>query len=203
MTARVGQMAPEFEVPAYHQGRFTTIKLADLRGKWVMLYFHPAAFTFVCGTELTEAASRYADFQKLGVEVVSFSVDNLYVHKVWNDSELSKMVEGGIPFPMGSDTAGKVGSLYGIYDEDLGLDLRGRFIIDPDGVLQAMENLSAPVGRSVDEALRQIQAFQHIRATGGAEACPAGWQPGEPVLKPAVDLIGNLWKVWKPGKKTG
>jgi alkyl hydroperoxide reductase subunit AhpC len=198
MIARVGQKAPEFEVPAYYRGKFTTVKLSDFAGKWVMLYFHPADFTFVCGTELTEVACRYAELQKLGVEVISFSVDNLYVHKVWNDNELSKMVEGGIPYPMGSDTAGRVGTLYGIYDENLGLDLRGRFIIDPDGVLQAMENLSAPVGRSIDEAFRQIQAFQQIRASKGTEACPASWEPGQETLKPSTELIGNLWKVWKP-----
>jgi peroxiredoxin (alkyl hydroperoxide reductase subunit C) len=102
---------------------------------------------------------------------------------------------------MGSDTAGRVGTLYGVYDETLGLDLRGRFIIDPEGVLQAAEILSAPVGRSVDEALRQIQAFQRVRSTKGAEACPAGWQPGEPTLRPSPDLVGNLWKVWKPKGK--
>lgn len=201
MTARVGQKAPEFEAPAFHRGKFTTVKLSDFTGKWVMLYFHPAAFTFVCGTELIEVASRYAEFQKLGVELISFSVDNLYVHKVWNDSELSKMVEGGIPFPMGSDTAGRVGSLYGVYDETLGLDLRGRFIIDPEGILQASETLSAPVGRSAEEALRQIQAFQYVRNSKGTEACPAGWEPGSPTLKPSLDLVGNLWKVWKPNGK--
>jgi alkyl hydroperoxide reductase subunit AhpC len=198
MTVRVGQKAPDFEVPVYFQGKFAKIKLSDFAGKWVMLYFHPADFTFVCGTELSEVASRYAELQKLGVEVVSFSVDNLYVHKMWNDNEISRIVEGGLPFRMASDTAGRVGTEYGVYDEALGLDLRGRFIIDPDGVLQAMEVLSSPVGRSVSEAIRQIQAFQRVRLSKGAEACPAGWQPGEATLKPSVDLVGNLWKVWKP-----
>lgn len=198
MSVGVGQKAPEFEAPVYYQGKFQTTNLTEFAGKWLMLYFHPGDFTFVCGTELSDLACRYADLQKLGVEVISFSVDNLYVHKVWNDTEISRIVEGGIPFRMGSDTAGKIGSRYGVYDESRGQDLRGRYIIDPDGVLQAMEILSAPVGRSLEEALRQIQAFQHVRASGGAEACPASWQPGQAGLKISTDLVGNLWKVWKP-----
>jgi alkyl hydroperoxide reductase subunit AhpC len=201
MNARVGQKAPDFEVPVYYQGKFSKIKLADYAGKWLMLYFHPGDFTFVCGTELSDVANCYPDLNKLGVEVISFSVDNIYVHKVWNDTEISKIVEGGIPFPMGSDTAGKVGIEYGVYDEGLGLDLRGRFIIDPDGVLQAMEILPSPVGRNIDEAFRQIQAFQHVRLSKGTEACPAGWQPGQATLKPSPNLVGKLWKVWKPGKR--
>ena len=198
MMANVGQKAPEFEAPIYFQGKFQTTKLSDFNGKWLMLYFHPGDFTFVCGTELSELACRYPEMQKLGVEVISFSVDNLYVHKVWNDNEISRMVEGGIPFRMGSDTGGKIGTLYGVYDESRGQDLRGRYIIDPDGILQAMEILSAPVGRSMAEAIRQIQAFQHVRNSNGAEACPASWEPGQAGLKISTDLVGNLWKVWKP-----
>ena len=174
------------------------VKSSDFAGKWLMLYFHPGDFTFVCGTEIAELASQHPEFEKLGVEVVSFSVDNIYVHKIWNDSELSRIVPGGVPFRMGSDIAGKLGREYGVYDESRGLDLRGRYIIDPDGILQAMEILASPVGRSAGEALRQFQAFQHVRASRGAEACPASWQPGETTLKPSPDLVGNLWKVWKP-----
>lgn len=201
MVACVGQKAPEFEVPVLFQGKYKSVKLSDYLGKWVMLYFHPGDFTSVCGTELAEIGFRYADLLQLGVEVISFSVDNLNVHRIWNEIELSKMVDGGIPFNMGSDIAGKIGRLYGVYEENLGLDLRGRFIIDPDGILQAMEILPAPVGRSINEAIRQIQAFQHVRASRGTEACPAGWDPGNPTLKPSPDLIGNVWKVWKPKVK--
>jgi alkyl hydroperoxide reductase subunit AhpC len=132
------------------------------------------------------------------VEVISMSVDSIYVHKMWNDNEISKMVPGGVPFHMASDSAGNVGRLYGIYEETLGVELRGRFIIDPDGVIQAMEVLTPPVGRKIAESIRQIQAFQHVRATKGTEACPAGWEPGKPTLKPGPDLVGNVWKVWKP-----
>lgn len=108
------------------------------------------------------------------------------------------MVEGGVPYPMLSDGAGKVGKVYGVYDEAAGVDIRGRFLIDPDGVVQAMEVMTPPVGRNVKELIRQIEAFQHVRKTKGAEACPAGWEPGKAVLKPGPGLVGKVWKVWKP-----
>ena len=132
------------------------------------------------------------------MEVISVSVDSIYVHKMWNDNEISKMVPGGVPFHMASDSAGNVGKLFGVYEESLGVELRGRFILDPDGGVQAMEVLTPPVGRKIAESIRQIQAFQHVRATKGTEACPAGWEPGKPTLKPGPDLVGNVWKVWKP-----
>jgi alkyl hydroperoxide reductase subunit AhpC len=134
----------------------------------------------------------------LGAEVITISVDSHFVHKMWNDNELSKMVPGGIPFHMASDQAGNLGRAYGVFDENQGIELRGRFIIDPDGVIQAMEMLTTPVGRKFAESLRQIQAYQHVRATKGAEATPAGWMPGDPTLKPGPDLVGNVWKVWSP-----
>lgn len=121
----------------------------------------------------------------------------MFVHKMWNDNELSKMVDGGVPFPMMSDTGGRVGKLYGVYDEEAGVETRGRFLIDPDGVIQAFEVLTPPVGRNVNETLRQIQAFQLVRESKGTQATPSGWKPGKPVLKPGPDLVGNVWKVWK------
>jgi len=125
------------------------------------------------------------------------SVDSVFVHKMWDEKELSKMVEGGVPFPMLSDAGGKVGKVYGVYDEDAGVENRGRFLIDPDGVIQAYEVLTPPVGRNVAETLRQIQAFQHVRETNGAEATPSGWKPGKITLKPGPDLVGKVWEVWK------
>ena len=110
------------------------------------------------------------------------------------------MVDGGFPFPMLSDSGGRIGSVYGVYDEAGGVDVRGRFIIDPDGVVQAIEILTPPVGRKVQESLRQVQAFQHVRKTEGKEACPAGWEPGQPTLKVGSDLVGKVWEVWKPGE---
>ena len=132
------------------------------------------------------------------MEVFSVSVDSQFVHKIWDEEELSRMVDGGIPFAMLSDGAGHVGRIYGVYDEQAGVDIRGRFLIDPDGIIQAMEVLTPPVGRNINETLRQIQAFQHVRATKGAEACPAEWEPGKPTLKPGPDLVGKVWEVWKP-----
>ena len=136
--------------------------------------------------------------QSLGVEVISVSVDSQFVHKMWNDKELSKMVGNDIPFPMASDGPGTVGSLYGVYDEDAGIELRGRFIIDPDGVVQGMEVLTPPVGRQINETIRQIQAYQYVRASKGTEACPAGWEPGKKTLKPGPALVGKVWEVWNP-----
>jgi peroxiredoxin (alkyl hydroperoxide reductase subunit C) len=106
------------------------------------------------------------------------------------------MVEGGVPYPLLSDAGGKIGSLYGVYDAEGGVDVRGRFIIDPDGVIQAMEVLQPPVGRNVAELIRQVQAFQIVRDSKGAEATPSGWRPGRPTLKVGPDLVGKVWEVW-------
>ena len=117
---------------------------------------------------------------------------------MWNDVELSKIVDGGVPFAMASDSGGAIGRAYGVYDDVAGVDVRGRFLIDPDGVIQGMEVLTPPVGRNVDETLRQIQAFQHVRNTKGGEVTPSGWKPGGKVLKPGIGLVGNVWKEWNP-----
>ena len=116
---------------------------------------------------MSAVADNYSKLQELGVEVFSVSVDSHFVHKMWNDHELVKMVEGGVPFPMVSDQAGNVGRAYGVWDEAQGIELRGRFIIDPDGVIQAMEVLTPPVGRKLAETVRQVQAFQLVRQSQG------------------------------------
>lgn len=125
------------------------------------------------------------------------STDSRFVHKIWQAEELGKMVPSGFPYPMLSDAGGRVGSIYGIYDEAAGVDIRGRFIIDPDGIIQAMEVLMPTVGRSVEELIRQVKAFQHVRKTG--EVTPSGWQPGRKTLKPGPELAGKVWEIWKPG----
>jgi len=122
------------------------------------------------------------------------SIDSMFTHKMWDDDELSKMVDGGVPFPMLSDAGGKVGTVYGVYDEDAGVEARGHFIIDPDGVVQGYEVLIPPVGRNVNETIRQVQAFQLVRETKGGEATPSGWRPGKATLKPGIDLVGKVWK---------
>lgn len=116
---------------------------------------------------------------------------------MWNDHELSKMINRDIPFAMLSDQDGSIGRMYGIYNEDSGVETRGRFIIDPDGIIQGFEVLTPPVGRNVAESIRQVQAFQVVRASKGTEATPAGWRPGKQTLKPHPDLVGNIWKIWK------
>lgn len=128
--------------------------------------------------------------------VLALSTDSRFVHKIWQEQELSKMVAGGVPFPMLSDGGGKIGAIYGVYDEAAGVDIRGRFIIDPDFVIRAMEVLTPEVGRNPAELIRQIKAFQHVRATG--EVTPSGWQPGRPTLIPGPKLVGKVWQQWKP-----
>lgn len=129
------------------------------------------------------------------MEVFAASTDSRFVHKIWQEQELTKMVEGGVPFPMLSDAGGRIGSVYGIYDEAAGVDIRGRFIIDPDFVIRAMEVLTPEVGRNPDELVRQVKAFQHVVSTG--EVTPSGWQPGQVTLTPGPDLVGKVWEVWK------
>ena len=146
---------------------------------------------------MSAVADKYPELQKLGVEVISVSVDSHFVHKMWNDHELTKMVEGGVPFHMASDQAGNVGRAYGVWDENQGIELRGRFIIDPDGVIQAMEVMTPPVGRKLAETIRQIQAFQFVRNAKGAEVCPASWKPGKSTLKPGPGLTGKVHENWK------
>jgi len=197
MSLRPGMAAPDFEAPACTKGQFGKVKLSDHRGKWVVLLFYPADFTFVCPTELAAVAGRYPEIQGLGVEILALSIDTQFAHKVWQEGELSKIVPGGVPYPMLSDQAGKIGRLYDVYDENIGLDLRGLFLIDPDGVIQAVQVLNAPVGRDVDELVRQIQAFQHVRSMKGAEVCPIGWKPGKATLKPGPGLVGKVSENWK------
>ena len=144
---------------------------------------------------MAAVAAIHEDFKALGVQILAMSTDSRFVHKIWQAEELSKMVKGGVPFPLLSDAGGKIGQVYGVYDADGGVDVRGRFLIDPDGVVQAIEILTQPVGRNVSEALRQVKAFQHVRDTG--EATPSGWQPGKTTLQPGPDLVGKVWEAWK------
>ena len=145
---------------------------------------------------MSAVAVKYEELKALDVELLAASTDSRFVHKMWQEDELSKMVPGGVPFPMLTDAGGRIGAVYGVFEEAAGVDIRGRFLIDPDGVILAMEVLTAEVGRNISELIRQVKAFQHVRATG--EVTPSGWQPGKPTLKPGPDLVGKVWKVWKP-----
>lgn len=193
---RVGKPAPLFTAPAFYNGQFINVSLDDYKGKWVLLCFYPGDFTFVWATEVSAVAEKYNEFRALDTQVLSISVDSVFTHKMWNDMELSKMIGRDIPFPMLSDRGGHIGELYGVYDEESGTEVRGRFIIDPDGIIQAMEVLTPPVGRNVSEALRQINAFQYVRKTNGKEVTPSGWKPGKRTLKPGIDLVGKVWENW-------
>jgi peroxiredoxin (alkyl hydroperoxide reductase subunit C) len=132
----------------------------------------------------------------MDVEVLAMSADSRFVHKIWQQEELGKMVKGGVPFPMLTDAGGRIGAVYGVYDEAAGVDIRGRFLIDPDFVIRAMEVLTPEVGRSPNELVRQIQAFRHVRETG--EVTPSGWRPGQRTLTPDPELVGKVWEVWQP-----
>jgi alkyl hydroperoxide reductase subunit AhpC len=148
---------------------------------------------------LAAVAVHHDILQSLDVQVLSFSTDSHFTHKIWQAEELSKMVDGGVPWPMLSDAGGRIGQVYGVYDDEGGVDIRGRFLIDPDGVIQAMEVMTPPVGRNIKELIRQVKAFQHVRATG--EVTPAGWEPGKTTLKPGPNLVGKVWEVWQPKKE--
>ena len=128
------------------------------------------------------------------------SVDSVHTHKAWEEHELSEMIESGMPWPMLSDMGGKVGRAYGMYDEDTGKEVRGYYLIDPDGIVQASSAIASDIGHDVEEILRQIEAIQHSIATG--EATPEGWQPGMATLNPGVDLVGKVHTVWQRTKNT-
>ena len=148
---------------------------------------------------MAAVAVKYPAFQELAAEILTVSVDSVTTHKEWHEKELSRMVEGGALYPMISDPGGKIGSLFGIYDAKTGLDLRSHFLIDPQGVVQAMEVLAAPIGRNIAEILRQLRALQHHQATG--EFMPCGWEPGKPTLAEGDEpspTSGKVWKTWKP-----
>ena len=189
--ATVGKPAPLFEGKVFHAGKIDTIKLADQfgkNGKWVVLFFYPADFTFVCPTELSDVADHYEELQKLGVEVISVSTDTEWAHKVWAD--ISPTIKN-VKYPMLADPTGIVCKAYGVYIPEEGLADRGRFIIDPDGVVKSIEITDGPLGRNIEETLRQIKALQHMRANPGV-ACPAKWATGAKTLKPGADLAGKI-----------
>jgi len=184
----IGEEVPEFTTKAFQNNQFKTIKLADYKGKWIVLFFYPADFTFICPTELGELADNYPKLQELGVEVLSVSTDTEFVHKAWYDN--SETI-AKIKFPMLADTTGKICKDYGTYIEDDGLSLRGTFIIDPDGKLVAYELHDNSIGRSVQELIRKIEASQYVREHPG-EVCPVNWTKGKETLKPGLDLVGKI-----------
>jgi len=188
---QIGQKIEDFTLDIYYKDNFKSIKLSDFakKNKWVVLFFYPADFTFVCPTELEDLAENYATFKKLNTEILSVSTDTKYVHKAWHDH--SKAISK-VEYPMAADPNGKLTKYLDIYLEDKGEALRGTFIIDPDGVLQAVEVNSNNIGRNAGELLRKLQAAQFVRENNGLEVCPAKWQPGAKTLKPGVNLVGKI-----------
>ncbi len=185
---QIGQVIPDFELEAYHEDDTKNIKLSDYRGKWLVMLFYPADFTFVCPTELEEAAVLYDQFRAEGAEVVSVSTDTVFTHKAWHDT--SKSI-GKIKYPMIADPTGKLCKAFGTYIEKEGLSLRGSFIIDPDSVLKAMDIHDNSIGRNALEILRKLQASRFVRENEGL-VCPASWTPGKNTLKPGLGLVGRI-----------
>ena len=184
----INQKVQDFELDAYHQDEVKKIKFVDYRGKWMVLIFYPADFTFICPTELEEAAAYYPELQKMNAEVLSVSTDTVFVHKAWHDN--SQAIKK-ITFPMIADPTGKLCKELGTYIDDEGLSLRGSFIFDPDGILKAFEIHDNSIGRSAAELVRKLQAAIFVREHKG-EVCPASWIPGRKTLKPGLDLVGKI-----------
>ncbi|MDR3333084.1 MAG: peroxiredoxin, partial [Synergistaceae bacterium] len=181
--ARIGQEAPDFSAPGFDavKGSFESYSLSSCRGKYVLLFFYPGDFTYVCPTELVSIASLEDKFGDLGVQVFVVSTDSKFAHKEWNESELSKAVGGSYPYPMLSDTLGRIGRPYGIFNEKDGVDLRGVVLIDKKGVTQLIYVNAGPIGRNPKELLRLAQALKAHDDNGG-KVIPACWIPGEEVI---------------------
>ncbi|WP_374444792.1 alkyl hydroperoxide reductase subunit C [Stella sp.] len=177
-----------FKATAFHQGKFVPVTDADLRGKWSVVFFYPADFTFVCPTELEDLADNYAEFQKLGVEIYSVSTDTHFCHKAWHDTSPAI---GKINYPMIGDPTLAISRNFGVLIEDAGLADRGTFVIDPDGRIQIVEITAGGIGRDAKELLRKVKAAQYVASHPG-EVCPAKWQEGEKTLAPSLDLVGKI-----------
>lgn len=184
---KIGHVIPDFELQAFQAEAIKTIRLSDYRGQWLVLLFYPADFTFICPTELQDAAKMYPAFKKENAEILSVSTDTVFVHKAWHDQSPSiKQIE----FPMLADPTGNLCREFGTFIEEEGLSLRGSFIVDPQGVLKSFEIHDNSIGRSTKELLRKLQASKFVAEHG--EVCPVNWEPGGETLKPGLDLVGKI-----------
>lgn len=185
---KINDSIPEFEVQAFHDGAFKTVKRADLAGKWAVFFFYPADFTFVCPTELADVADKYAELQKMGVEIYSVSTDTHFVHKAWHDaSDTIKKIR----YPMLADPTHLLTRAFGVHIDEEGLAYRGTFLVSPEGKVKIAEVHDNGIGRNADELVRKIQAAQFVAAHPN-EVCPAKWTPGAATLKPGLDLVGKI-----------
>lgn len=177
-----------FKATAFHNGKFIEVTDADLRGKWSVVFFYPADFTFVCPTELGDLADRYEEFKKLGVEIYSVSTDTHFTHKAWHDhSETINKIQ----YPMIGDPTLTISRNFEVLIEEDGLAERGTFVVDPDGRIQIIELNAGNIGRDAGELLRKVKAAQYVAAHPG-EVCPAKWQEGDQTLSPSLDLVGKI-----------
>ena len=178
----------EFNGTAFVNGDFKEVKTEDLKGKWSVVMFYPADFTFVCPTELGDMADQYEELQGLGVEVYSVSTDTHFTHKAWHDaSDTIKKIK----FPMVGDPTGKISRAFDVMIEEDGLALRGTFVINPEGLIKVAEIHDLGIGRDASELVRKVKAAQYVADHDG-EVCPAKWTPGEETLKPSLDLVGKI-----------
>jgi peroxiredoxin (alkyl hydroperoxide reductase subunit C) len=177
--------SPEFKMDAYNAatGHYVTVNSDDYKGKWTVVCFYPADFTFVCPTEIAAMNAKYDEFQELGVEILAVSTDTKFSHKRFVETE---PLLAGLKLTIGADTTGAVSRAFGVMIEEEGIALRGRFLINPEGTVVAQEVQAPMVGRNVHEFLRQVRAWQHATATG--EVCPAGWVPGKKTLPVNTDV---------------
>ncbi len=185
----VGDSVPEnITFPVFKDGDLSELSFSDLRGKWVILFFYPADFTFVCPTELGEMADLYETFKAEDTEVISVSTDTAFVHKAWSDaSDTIKKIK----YPMGADAAHVMSRMFGVLDEETGLAKRGTFIISPDGDIMTAEIHSDAIGRSGKETLRKLKAAKYVNQHPN-NVCPASWDEGAETLTPGVDLVGKI-----------
>ena len=177
-----------FKATAYHNGKFIDVSDADLKGKWSVVFFYPADFTFVCPTELGDLADHYSEFKKMGVEIYSVSTDTHFTHKAWHDtSDTIRKIQ----YPMIGDPTGLISRNFEVMIEEAGLAERGTFVIDPAGKIQIIEVNAGGIGRDASELLRKVKAAQYVAAHPG-EVCPAKWKEGEATLAPSLDLVGKI-----------
>ena len=180
---RVGQIAPDFKATAVVDQEFKDISLSDYRGKYVVLFFYPLDFTFVCPTEITAFSDRAEEFTKLNTQILGVSVDSAFSHLAWIQSDRKSGGVGDLNYPLVADLKKEISAAYNVLDPEAGIALRGLFIIDKEGVIQHATINNLAFGRNVDETLRTLQALQYVQAHPD-EVCPAGWQPGDKTMIP-------------------
>jgi NADH-dependent peroxiredoxin subunit C len=186
--ALINTQIKPFNATAFKAGEFIEVSDKDLSGKWSVFFFYPADFTFVCPTELGDVADHYAEFQSRGVEIYSVSTDTHFTHKAWHDS--SETI-GKIQYTMIGDPTGEITRNFEVMREGQGLADRGTFIVDPEGVIQAMEITAEGIGRDAEDLMRKVKAAQYVASHPG-EVCPAAWKEGEATLAPSLDLVGKI-----------